>query len=159
MIRYVMWIRKFEFVAKTQFLNASLLLRLCDLVPSLVLILRTSMIKKILVCTLENSKLFCLLNSSIIRGVLIENSLVFQFQHVGCFGPVVRHHKCNLKSSKSTFESIKSNKQSNLMSGSPFFEKILTFYSESQIYEYKARVFYNVVFSTYLGSNAAEKRV
>ena len=32
-------------------------------------------------------------------------------------------------------------------------------YSESQIYEYIARVFYNVVFSTYLGSNAAEKRV
>ena len=30
---------------------------------------------------------------------------------------------------------------------------------ESQIYEYIARVFYNVVFSTYLGSNAAEKRV
>ena len=30
-------------------------------------------------------------------------------------------------------------------------------YSESQIYEYIARVFYNVVFSTYLGSNAAEK--
>ena len=32
-------------------------------------------------------------------------------------------------------------------------------YSESQIYEYIARVFYNVVFSTYLGSNAAEKLV
>ena len=32
-------------------------------------------------------------------------------------------------------------------------------YSESQIYEDIARVFYNVVFSTYLGSNAAEKRV
>ena len=30
-------------------------------------------------------------------------------------------------------------------------------YSESQIYEYIARVFYTVVFSTYLGSNAAEK--
>ena len=30
-----------------------------------------------------------------------------------------------------------------------------TIYSESQIYEYIARVFYNVVFSTYLGSNAA----
>ena len=35
----------------------------------------------------------------------------------------------------------------------------LFIYSESQIYEYIARVFYNVVFSTYLGSNAAEKRV
>ena len=32
-------------------------------------------------------------------------------------------------------------------------------YSESQIYEYIARVFYNVVFSTYLISNAAEKLV
>ena len=32
-------------------------------------------------------------------------------------------------------------------------------YSESQIYEYIARVFYNVGFSTYLGSNTAEKRV
>ena len=32
-------------------------------------------------------------------------------------------------------------------------------YNESQIYEYIARVFLNVVFSTYLGSNAAEKRV
>ena len=29
-------------------------------------------------------------------------------------------------------------------------------YSESQIYDYIARVSYNVVFSTYLGSNAAE---
>ena len=37
--------------------------------------------------------------------------------------------------------------------------KYLDIYSESQIYEYIARVFYNVVFSTYLGSNAAEKRV
>ena len=37
-------------------------------------------------------------------------------------------------------------------------EKIFN-YSESQIYEYIARVFYNVVFSTYLRSNAAEKRV
>ena len=38
-------------------------------------------------------------------------------------------------------------------------EDIQTIYSESQIYEYIARVFYNVVFSTYFGSNAAEKRV
>ena len=30
-------------------------------------------------------------------------------------------------------------------------------FSESQIYEYIARVFYNVVFSTYLRSNASEK--
>ena len=29
------------------------------------------------------------------------------------------------------------------------------YYSESHIYEYIARVFYNVVFSTYLGSNAS----
>ena len=36
---------------------------------------------------------------------------------------------------------------------------VCNMYSESQIYEYKARVFYNVVFSTYLGSNAAEKWV
>ena len=34
-----------------------------------------------------------------------------------------------------------------------------TLYSESQIYGYVARVFCNVVFSTYLRSNAAEKRV
>ena len=32
-------------------------------------------------------------------------------------------------------------------------------YSESRIYEDIARVFYYVVFSIYLGSNAAEKRV
>ena len=32
-------------------------------------------------------------------------------------------------------------------------------YSESQIYEYKQEFFYNVIFSTYLGSNAVEKRV
>ena len=55
--------------------------------------------------------------------------IVFQFQHFGCFGPVVKHQKCNLKASKSTFESIKSNKQSNLMPYSLFFEKILTFQS------------------------------
>ena len=35
----------------------------------------------------------------------------------------------------------------------------LSIYSESQIYEYITRVLYNVVFSTYLGSNAAEKQV
>ena len=34
---------------------------------------------------------------------------------------------------------------------------VLCIYSESQIYEYIARVFYNVVFSTYLRSNAAQK--
>ena len=45
----------------------------------------------------------------------------------------------------------------------PNFTKQLTdldtqhFYSESQMYEYIARVFYNVVFSTYLGSNGAGK--
>ena len=32
---------------------------------------------------------------------------------------------------------------------------ILEIFSESQIYNYIARVFYNVVFSTYLRSNAA----
>ena len=36
---------------------------------------------------------------------------------------------------------------------------VLVLYSESRICEYLARVFYNVVFSTYLRSNAAEKRV
>ena len=36
-----------------------------------------------------------------------------------------------------------------------FLQQKKTIYSESQIYEYIARVFYNVVFSTYLGSNAA----
>ena len=38
-------IRKFEFVAKTQFLYAILLLRFCELVPSQILILRTSLRK------------------------------------------------------------------------------------------------------------------
>ena len=37
----------------------------------------------------------------------------------------------------------------------PYFYDL---YSESQIYIYIARVFYNIVFSTYLRSNAAEKR-
>ena len=57
------------------------------------------------------------------------HTFVFQFQHFGCFGPVVKHQKCNLKASKSTFESIKSNKLSNVKSYSLFFEKILTFQS------------------------------
>ena len=39
------------------------------------------------------------------------------------------------------------------------FTTVLRKYSESQIYEYIARVCYNVVFSTYLRSNAAEKWV
>ena len=47
----------------------------------------------------------------------------------------------------------------NFSMGSMPFYVNLPIYSESQIYEYIARVFYNVVFSTYLGSTAAEKRV
>ena len=41
----------------------------------------------------------------------------------------------------------------------PHIKAIKVIYTESQIYEYIARVFYNVVFSLFLGSNAAEKRV
>ena len=37
-----------------------------------------------------------------------------------------------------------------------FVNHLFLTYSESQIYEYIARVFNNVVFSTYLRSNAAE---
>ena len=39
------------------------------------------------------------------------------------------------------------------------WQKETSSYSESQIFKYIARVFHNVVFSTYLGSKAAEKRV
>ena len=60
-------------------------------------------------------------------------SQVFQLKHFGCFDRVVKHQKCYLKASKSTFESIfesiKSSKQSNLIPYSLFFEKILTFQS------------------------------
>ena len=42
-------------------------------------------------------------------------SSVFQFQHFGCFDPVVKHQKYNLKESKSTFKCIKSIKQLNSM--------------------------------------------
>ena len=54
-------------------------------------------------------------------------TIVFQFQHFGFFDRVVKHQKCNLKASKSTFESIKSNEQSNLMPYSLFFEKNINF--------------------------------
>ena len=32
--------------------------------------------------------------------------IVFQFQHFGCFGPVVKHQECNLKASKATSNQI-----------------------------------------------------
>ena len=38
---------------------------------------------------------------------IFGSQIVLEFQHFGCFGPVVKHQKCNLKASKSTFESIK----------------------------------------------------
>ena len=43
-----------------------------------------------------------------------EQSIVFQFQQFGCFDRVVKYQKCNLKASKTTFESIKSKKQIKL---------------------------------------------
>ena len=35
-----------------------------------------------------------------------EFGLVFQFQHFGCFGPVVKHQKWNLKASKLNKKSV-----------------------------------------------------
>ena len=69
-------------------------------------------------------KLYSLPRFRLKRSVYPLHSQVFQFQHFGCFDRVVKHQKCNLKASKTTFVSIKSKKKrSNLMPYSLFLRK------------------------------------